>query len=126
MAQPQAYQQVAITTQTGKGALEPMSILLNDSFRDDPAMRYGLGALSEAEQEAYRQQFLRVLFKAAALNGGSFHFARDDKSCGGIWVPPGKKVDNPLTVFPSGFLGVIRKLGLKGSSTQAAKIPFFL
>jgi hypothetical protein len=69
-----------------------MSILLNDSFRDDPAMRYGLGALPEAEQEAYRQQFLRVLFKAAALNGGSFHFARDDKSCGGIWVPPGKKM----------------------------------
>jgi hypothetical protein len=100
-----------------------MADLQDDAFRDDPAIRLTTSGLTAAEAEAYRRQFLHVLFKSAALNGGIFQFAPDDKSCGAIWLPPGKKVDNPITALQAGFLGVIRKLGFKGSKRIMIEFP---
>jgi hypothetical protein len=100
-----------------------MCDLQNDAFRDDPAMRLACSVLPEAEAEAYRRQFLHVLYKAAALNDAVFQFAPDNKSCGGIWLKPGKRVDNPFTVMQAGFLSVIRKLGIKGSARILFDLP---
>ena len=31
-----------------------------------------------------------------------------------VWMPPGRRVDNPWTFIPAGMFGAVLKLGLKG------------
>lgn len=56
---------------------------------------------------------MHILLKASALNDGSFQEA-NDWSCAAVWMPPGKRIDNPWTVFQAGLMGVLFKLGIRG------------
>lgn len=51
--------------------------------------------------------------KAAMLNSAVFQEANDFQSVA-VWMPPGKRVDNELTILQSGLVGVVLKLGLGG------------
>ena len=72
-----------------------------------------LSDLSETDRLAYHDQYMHILLKASALNDGAFQEA-NDWSCAAVWMPPGKRIDNPWTVFQAGLIGVLFKIGLKG------------
>lgn len=67
------------------------------------------------------QQYFDTLMKAAALNDAIFLEA-NDWSCISVWMPPGKRVDNPWTIFQAGFVGALLKLGIGGCKVR---LPIF-
>jgi hypothetical protein len=87
--------------------------LLSKAFETDPVITYFLSSLNLDQRLAYIAAYFRSLLTAAGLNGASFDEV-GDWSCCAVWVPPGRHVDNPLTLFQSGLLGMLWKLGLGG------------
>jgi hypothetical protein len=85
--------------------------LLSKAFETDPVITYFLSSLNPDQRLGYIAAYFRSLLTAAALNGASFDEV-GDWSCCAVWVPPGRHVDNPLTLFQSGLLGMLWKLGL--------------
>ncbi|EME80326.1 uncharacterized protein MYCFIDRAFT_198585 [Pseudocercospora fijiensis CIRAD86] len=80
----------------------------------DPAIRYMCSSLSDPERIAYMPRYFTVLMRAAMLNSGVFEEC-NDWSCMTVWMPPGKRIDNELTIFQAGFLGSILRLGFGGA-----------
>ena len=72
-----------------------------------------LSDLPEDERLAYLPDFMHSLLKASALNNGAFQEA-NDWSCAAVWMPPGKKIDNPFTVIQAGLVGIAWKIGIRG------------
>src|SRR5437763_16949941 len=72
--------------------------LLSKAFETDPVITYFLSSLNPDERLGYIAAYFRSLLTAAALNGASFDEV-GDWSCCAVWVPPGRHVDNPLTLF---------------------------
>ena len=72
-----------------------------------------LSDLSDPDRLKYLSDYIHVLLKASALNDGAFQEA-NDWSCCAVWMPPGKRIDNPWTVLPAGLIGVLMKLGISG------------
>ncbi|KAF7194790.1 putative N-acetyltransferase [Pseudocercospora fuligena] len=87
---------------------------LSTIFLDDPVLRYMCSSLSEPDRIAYMPQYFTVLMRAAMLNSGIFEEC-NDWSCMTVWMPPGKRIDNELTILQAGFLGSILKLGFGGA-----------
>ncbi|KXT08564.1 hypothetical protein AC579_8308 [Pseudocercospora musae] len=87
---------------------------LSTIFLDDPAIRYMCSSLSDSDRIAYMPHYFTVLMRAAMLNSGIFEEC-NDWSCMTVWMPPGKRIDNELTIYQAGFLGSILKLGLSGA-----------
>jgi ribosomal protein S18 acetylase RimI-like enzyme len=84
---------------------------LSKAFENDFTLRYIFSHMSEEEKNAYLPDYFRGLLTAAALNNGTFSFLDNDNCCG-VLMPPGSKVDNPMTLIPAGFMGMVWKIGL--------------
>ena len=69
--------------------------------------------LTTEQKNNWLETYFTRLLTAAGLNGGVFEEA-DDYSSAQVIIPPGKKVDNPWTLIPSGAINVLFKLGVKG------------
>ena len=87
--------------------------VISRNFTEDPAIKYMLCDLSESERLAYLPTYIHSLLKASALNEGAFQEA-NDWLCAAVWMPPGKRIDNPRTFIPAGMIGMFFKLGIKG------------
>jgi hypothetical protein len=95
------------------GYVQNVSKLLGKVFEKDPVITYMLQSLSPEERLAYMPTYFNSLFTAAASNRATFLEANDWSSCV-VLMPPGAKVDNPLTLIPSGLLGVFWMIGIAG------------
>ena len=62
---------------------------------------------------AYLPKYFKRLLTAAAMNKALFHEA-DDWKCCGVLMPPGCRVDNPLTLLPAGFIPMLWNIGIGG------------
>lgn len=87
--------------------------VLSKAFEVDPTITYLLNSMSKEQRLACLPQCFSALLTAAALNHASLDEAGDWKSCG-VLVPPGCKIDNPLTLLPAGLLSVLWTIGLGG------------
>lgn len=67
--------------------------------------------MTEERKNAYLPLYFHGLLTAAALNNGTFSFLDNDDCCG-VLIPPGSHVDNPLTLIPAGFVGMVWTIGL--------------
>ena len=84
--------------------------LLAKVFTTDPVLRFMLSGLSDEARLAYLPEYMHSILKAAALNDASFVEA-NDFSCCAVWMPPGKRVDNPFTILQAGLIGVMWRGG---------------
>ena len=87
--------------------------LLSGVFDTDPLITYFLGTLSKEKRLAYLPAYFRALLTAAALNGATFEEVDDWASCA-VLMPPGRKIDNWVTLLPAGLMGVLWNLGTTG------------
>ncbi|RWA09208.1 hypothetical protein EKO27_g5916 [Xylaria grammica] len=72
-----------------------------------------MGALSAEEREDYLPMFLKTMLKATVLNEG-FILEVSSWGCCAAMLPPGKKADNPWTLFPAGLPGAVLRLKSTG------------
>ena len=84
--------------------------LMAEAFATDPIITYLLHHMTQAQLSAYLPKYFDGLLTAAALNKGIFAEADDFKSCT-ILMPPGCHVDNPWTLIPAGFVGMVWDVG---------------
>jgi hypothetical protein len=77
-----------------------------------------LCSLSDNARNEYMQQYFNTLIKAAALNDAVFQEA-NDWSCIAVWMPPGRRVDNPWTLYQAGFVSCLFNLGVGGCKVCA-------
>lgn len=87
--------------------------LYQNAFRSDPVIAYMLGNLTTQERHAYLREYFTRLNTAAALNAAVFEEA-DDWASASVYLPPGKRIDNPWTLVPAGIFQVLWKLGFAG------------
>jgi hypothetical protein len=69
--------------------------------------------MSPEARLAYIPNYFDGLLTAAAMNNAIFDEAGDWKSCG-VLMPPGCRVDNPLTFLPAGFISMLWNIGVGG------------
>ena len=69
--------------------------------------------MSAEKRLAYLPSYLGKILTAAALNNAVFDEIDDWSSCA-VWILPGYRVDNPLTLLSSGFLGLLWNIGITG------------
>jgi len=100
-----------ITTGGGERVAQAAD-LYQHAFRDDPVIAYVTG-LDTQQRHAYLGEYFTRLTTAAALNAAIFEEA-DDWASASVFLPPGKRVDNPWTLIPAGFFQVLWKLGIAG------------
>jgi ribosomal protein S18 acetylase RimI-like enzyme len=100
-----------ITTGGGERVAQAAD-LYQHAFRDDPAIAYITG-LDTQQRHAYLREYFTCLNTAAALNAATFEEA-DNWASASVSLPPGKRIDNPWTLVPAGFLQVLWKLGIAG------------
>ena len=77
-----------------------------------------LSGMSAQARIAYLPQYFAVLLKAAGMNNAIFDDAADWKACG-VLMPPGKRVDNPWTILPAGFLPMLWNIGVGGCKVRS-------
>lgn len=119
---------VKVTTSTGQDYIDRHTAVLAKAFATDPAITYMLSSLTPEKRTAYHPQYMHILLRASMLNKGIFVEA-EDWSCAAVWMPPGERIDNELTILQAGLLGLLWNIGLKGCwrmmsefSRQAEKI----
>jgi ribosomal protein S18 acetylase RimI-like enzyme len=103
------------TTKTTTGGAERVAQaadLYQNTFRDDPVIAYITG-LDTQQRHAYLYEYFTRLNTAAALNSATFEEA-DDWASASVYLPPGKRIDNPWTLIPAGLFQVLWKLGITG------------
>ena len=106
---------MATTTNITTGGAERVAQaadLYQQAFRDDPVIAYITG-LDTQQRYAYLYEYFTRLNTAAALNAATFEEA-DDWASASVYLPPGKRIDNPWTLIPAGFFQVLWKLGIAG------------
>lgn len=74
-------------------------------------LRYLLNNLGETRRHQYLFKLFRAFFTSATLNGGIIAELKDWACCA-ILMPPGKRVDNPMTFLQSGIIGVMWSAGI--------------
>ncbi len=80
-----------------------------------------MGALSEEERKDYLPEFLKTLLKASVLNKGII-LELSSWGCCAVMLPPGKKPDNPWTLFQAGLPAAVLQLkptGIKVSESRS-------
>ncbi|TGJ82674.1 hypothetical protein E0Z10_g6072 [Xylaria hypoxylon] len=87
--------------------------VLTGAFQNDPIFNYFMGALSEEERKEFLPTFLTSLLKAGVLNKGII-IEVSSWGCCAIMLPPGKKADNPRTLFQAGLPGLVLRLKSTG------------
>jgi hypothetical protein len=80
---------------------------------DDPVIRYMLDSMSSEKRAAYFLRYFEILLSAAALNSARFDEADGWSSCA-VWMPPGRRVDNPATLLPAGLISILWNIGIQG------------
>lgn len=98
--------------QGGKDRIHLASEVYKDAFKDDPVITYMLEKLSPSQRYEQLYNFFTALMTAAALNKGVFEEV-EDWSAASVLMPPGERVDNPLTLIPAGLIRLIFKAGIK-------------
>jgi ribosomal protein S18 acetylase RimI-like enzyme len=99
-------------TTGGKERVAQAADLYQEAFRNDPVIAYITGLDTQQRHEYLREYFTR-LNTAAALNAAIFEEA-DDWASASVFLPPGKRIDNPWTLIPAGLFQVLWKLGFAG------------
>lgn len=102
---------INITT-GGPERISQAADLYQHAFREDPVITYITG-LDSQQRHAYLSEYFTRLNTAAAFNAAVFEEANDWASAS-VFLPPGKRVDNPWTLIPAGFFQVLWKLGIAG------------
>ena len=69
--------------------------------------------MSHKARLAYLPKYFDGLLTAAAMNNAIFDETEGWKSCG-VLMPPGCRVDNPLTMLPAGFIPMLWNIGVGG------------
>ncbi|KAI0547012.1 hypothetical protein F4679DRAFT_377501 [Xylaria curta] len=105
--------QAAKITQGGKEFIPYAVPVLTGAFRNDPIFNYFMGALSDEERKDYLPLFLAACLKASILNKG-FILEVSSWGCCAAMLPPGKRVDDPRTIFQAGLVSITLKLGSTG------------
>ncbi|KAI0975177.1 hypothetical protein F4678DRAFT_319614 [Xylaria arbuscula] len=103
---------VSKVAQINRGSKEfiPSALpVLTRAFQNDPIFNYFMGALSEEERTDYLPQFLATLLKASVLNKGFILEISSWGSCA-VMLPPGKKPNNPRTLFQAGLPAAVLQL----------------
>jgi len=108
-------------TSGGKERGDDAARILSKAFESDFTLRYIFCHMSEEEKNRILPSYFRGLLTAAALNNGTFDFLDNDNCCG-VLMPPGCKVDNPLTLIPAGFIGMVWKIGLGATSRMLREV----
>ncbi|KAI1810137.1 hypothetical protein GGS20DRAFT_568822 [Poronia punctata] len=101
---------------TGGKELIPQALpVLNSAFRTDAVFTWMMAGLPTEKQRidtlAY---FLQTIVKASLMNDGVFYYDAENWGSCAVLMPPGKKMDNPMTAVQAGLLGLLRRLGTKG------------
>ncbi|KAI1272352.1 hypothetical protein F5Y07DRAFT_305705 [Xylaria sp. FL0933] len=96
-------------TQGGKEFIQHAVPVLTRAFRNDPIFNYFMVALSEEERNGYLSEFLTTLLRATILNDGFILELSSWGCCAGM-LPPGKKLDNPRTLFRAGLPAAVMRL----------------
>jgi hypothetical protein len=86
-----------------------------------------LSSLTASQRASYMHSYMSSLLTAAALNSGIFSSISTASGSGkgeaeegkgwelvAVMMPPGRRVDNPMTWFQSGLVGLLWKLGYGG------------
>ncbi|KAI1748901.1 hypothetical protein F4782DRAFT_515561 [Xylaria castorea] len=105
--------QAAEITQGGKELIKYAAPVLTQAFRNDPVFNYFMGALSEDERKDCLPLFITACLKASMLNKG-FILEVSSWGCCAAMLPPGKRVDNPRTLFQAGLVSITLKLKSTG------------
>lgn len=100
-------------TTGGRERVSQAATLYQDAFRDDPVICYMLCGLDAQQRHEYLREYFTRLTTAAALNAAIFE-ETDDWTSASVFLPPGKRIDNPWTLVPAGLFQVLWKLGLAG------------
>ncbi|RDW85136.1 hypothetical protein BP6252_02726 [Coleophoma cylindrospora] len=79
-----------------KESLPQAISLYSSAFKDDPVITYMLNNFTEEARLAYLPSYFRAILTAAALNKAIIADVADWQCCGFL-MPPGEKVDNPMT-----------------------------
>ena len=129
---------------TSPDRLNDATALYAHAFENDPVIAYMLSTLPTREDRlAYFPAYFHTLMKASSLNGGIFEDIEDPYAPGGssatekvpnalkhvkyqcasVMIPPGKRVDNPWTILPSGFFSVLWNIGYSGCSVRTLFVP---
>ena len=95
------------------GYHQQASYLIARCFTEDPVLRFLMSSLSDEARLSYLPAYIYSLVKAAVLNDAMIQEA-NDWSCCAVWLPPGKRVDNPFTLLQAGLIGCLTKLGIGG------------
>ncbi|QIX02323.1 hypothetical protein AMS68_007840 [Peltaster fructicola] len=106
----------------GAERIADTSKMYQDAFKDDPAFRYMLQHMSDGERYAYLYRYFTKLLKAAALNHGIFEEIEYFSSAT-VVLPPGKRLDNPLTLLPAGLASFLWEVGLRGCARMLFEFP---
>ena len=93
--------------------LSKSSDVLARTFTEDPVIMFMMSSLPEPARLAYLPAYMHSLLKAASLNSAIFEEANDFACCA-VWMPPGKRVDNPFTLIQAGFIQCLLRLGIGG------------
>ncbi|KAI0810056.1 hypothetical protein GGR55DRAFT_150854 [Xylaria sp. FL0064] len=96
-------------TQGSKEFIPHAVPVLTRAFRNDPIFNYFMVALSEEERKGYLSEFLTTLLRATILNDGFILEVSSWGCCAGM-LPPGKKLDNPRTLFRAGLPAAVMRL----------------
>lgn len=99
-------------TAGGRERVPAAAELYEDAFRIDPVITYLLSSMVPAARLAYLREYFSRLLTAAAMNKAIIHEAGEWGSCG-VLMPPGCKVDNPLTMIPAGIFPMLWNIGLQ-------------
>ena len=78
--------------------------------------------MTKEQRLSYLPKYFTVLLTAATLNHASIDEVNGWESCG-ILLPPGYKVDNPLTLLPAGFFSVLWTVGIGGCQARSPPTP---
>jgi len=103
----------AITSGGREERVRSAAKLLSEEFVDDPVIRYMLDSMSSEKRAAYFLRYFEILLSAAALNSARFDEADGWSSCA-VWMPPGRRVDNPATLLPAGLISILWNIGIQG------------
>lgn len=83
---------------------------------------YMLQGKTDEERHAYLYRYFTKLLKAAGLNHAIFEEI-DGFASATVSLPPGKRVDNYLTLLPAGLHNLLWEVGLKGCRRMLFEFP---
>ncbi|KAJ5543573.1 Acyl-CoA N-acyltransferase, partial [Penicillium sp. DV-2018c] len=100
-------------THGGEKRLDAVAQLNGRVFDTDPVIAYMLLELSPQERRAYLPTYWYTLVKSAVLNQAVITEV-DGWKAASVLLPPGRSVDNVVTLLRAGFLGVLWRIGIPG------------